>query len=56
LGCFGSALQGEETFADAKLMTDDQLEGKLRFHNNEVDRLQTEAEARKLTPSKEESD
>jgi hypothetical protein len=48
--------QGEETFADAKLMTDDQLEGKLRFHNTEVERLEAEAEVRKRKPSKEEDD
>jgi hypothetical protein len=37
-------------------MTDDQLEGKLRFHNTEVERLEAEAEVRKRKPSKEEDD
>jgi ABC-type multidrug transport system fused ATPase/permease subunit len=33
---------GEETFADAKLMSDEQLQGKLRFHRDEVARLEAE--------------
>ena len=37
-------------------MTDEQLEGKLRFHHTEVEKLEAEAEARKRTPSKEEDD
>ena len=48
--------QGEESFADAKLMTDEQLEGKLRFHTGEVERLEGEVEARKRTPSKEQAE
>ena len=54
--CLPPSLQGEETFADAKLMTDEQLEGKLRFHASEVKRLEGEAEARKVTPSKEQAE
>ena len=50
------SLQGEETFADAKLMTDEQLEGKLSFHASEVTRLEGEVEARKVTPSKEQAE
>ena len=50
---FCNSLQGEQTFADAKVMTDEQLEGKLRFHTGEVQRLEGEVEARKRTPSKE---
>ena len=37
---------GEETFADAKSMSADQLVGKLRFHQAEVKRLQAEVGAR----------
>ena len=37
---------GEESFSDAKAMTDDQLVGKLRFHRSEVVRLEAEAGVR----------
>ena len=49
-------VQGEETFADAKLMSDEQLTGKLSYHVNEVKRLEAEADERKRTPSKEQTD
>eukprot|EP01052_Picozoa_sp_SAG31_P023397 SAG31_NODE_1926_length_6892_cov_3.588105_5_plen_201_part_00 len=37
---------GEETFSDAKAMTDDQLVGKLSFHRAELQRLEAEAKSR----------
>ena len=37
---------GEETFSDASLMSDDQLDGKLSFLSTELTRLTTEKSKR----------
>ena len=45
---------GEETFADAKEMSDDQLHGKLKFLRGDLARLEAEEAARIVArPSKE---
>ena len=37
---------GEETFADASLMSEELLQGKMKWHEGELDRLRTESEQR----------
>lgn len=43
---------GEDTFADPKEMSDDQLEGKLNYLETEAVKLRKEKQDRKVRPTK----